>query len=135
MDRVDEDAMHLMAGEVRERAHAPYSNFKVGAVIEMADGSCYAGCNVENVASPQSICAERNAITTAVAEGSTQLRRVYVLADPPASPCGGCRSVMAEFGTADTEVIIAGPNGPALRTTLGELLPHAFEMANRQESS
>lgn len=116
------------ARAARENAHAPYSNFRVGAAVEMADGTIIAGANVENAAFPQTICAERSAIVAAISAGHRGLRRVYVVADPMATPCGGCRSVMAEFGTPDTEVILADPDGNERRTTLGALLPYSFEM-------
>lgn len=122
------------ANAARENAHAPYSNFRVGAAVEMADGAIVAGANVENAAFPQTICAERSAIVAAISAGHRGLRRVYVVAEPMATPCGGCRSVMAEFGTPDTEVILADPQGNQRRTTLGALLPHSFEMGAPTDS-
>ncbi len=112
----------------RTRAHAPYSNFPVGAAVEMADGQLFTGANVENVAYPQSICAERVAIVKAISEGARELRSVAVVSESGASPCGGCRSVMAEFGRPDTKIIVADLAGNVRRFTLGELLPEAFEM-------
>ncbi|MBA3530530.1 MAG: cytidine deaminase [Ardenticatenales bacterium] len=121
------EKLHAVALAARNRAYAPYSNFYVGAAVEMEDGTIFGGCNVENIAYPQSICAERTAIVNAVSAGHRRLRRVYVIAEPAAAPCGGCRSVIAEFSTADTEVIMANPEGQSYRMTLGALLPHAFE--------
>ncbi len=112
----------------RANAYAPYSRFAVGAAVEMADGTIYNGANVENVASPQGLCAERSAIVAAVSAGHRQVRRIYVVAEPAASPCGGCRSVIAEFGDADTEIIVANPQGQECRFRLADLLPHAFEL-------
>ena len=120
--------LRAVALAAREKAYAPYSKFYVGAAVEMEDGSVFGGANVENAAYPQTICAERSAIVSAVSAGHRRLRRVYVVAEPAASPCGGCRSVMAEFGTPETEVIMANPEGEMHRLRLGELLPHSFEM-------
>lgn len=122
-----------VALQARRNAYAPYSNFQVGAAVEMADGSVFGGANVENAAYPQTICAERSAIVSAVAAGKggkATLKRVYVVADPMATPCGGCRSVMGEFGTHDTEIIIATPQGEERVFTLKELLPVSFEMGD-----
>jgi cytidine deaminase len=123
------DALRQAAIAAREHAHAPYSRFAVGAAVETERGEIFAGCNVENAAYPQTICAERNAVSTAVASGARLLHRVYVVAEPAAAPCGGCRSVLAEFGTPQTEVMIADLAGQERLVTLGELLPIAFEMS------
>lgn len=122
------DSLRGAALAARENAHAPYSRFAVGAAVEADTGEIFAGCNVENIAYPQSICAERNAVTTAATAGVRRLRRVYVVADPASAPCGGCRSVLAEFGSEATEVMLGDPAGAEQLLTLGELLPHSFEM-------
>lgn len=124
-----EQALLDAACAARSQAYAPYSHFQVGAAVEMADGRIFTGANVENIAYPQSICAERVAIVKAISEGARELRSVAVVSESGASPCGGCRSVMAEFGHPDTEVIIANLEGTVRRFTLGELLPEAFEMS------
>ncbi|MEO1603901.1 MAG: cytidine deaminase [Pseudomonadota bacterium] len=115
--------------DVRERAYAPYSNFQVGAAIEAASGTVYAGCNVENVAYPEGTCAEAGAIAAMVAAGETELRAVYVVADSPkpVSPCGGCRQKLAEFGKADVVVTMATVGGIEDKITIGQLLPGAFD--------
>lgn len=115
--------------DVRERAYAPYSNFQVGAAIEAASGTIYAGCNVENVAYPEGTCAEAGAIAAMVAAGETELRAVYVVAGShiPVSPCGGCRQKLAEFGAADVPVTMGTVEGIEERTTIGQLLPGAFD--------
>lgn len=118
------DAAH----EARLRAYAPYSGYLVGAAVEMGDGRVFTGANVENVAFPQTICAERVAIVKAVSEGARELRRVAIVSEGGGRPCGGCRSVMAEFGDADTEVFMSDLDGTVRRATLGELLPDSFEM-------
>jgi cytidine deaminase len=122
------EKLREVALAARRNAYVPYSNFPVGAAIEMEDGTIFGGANVENVAFPQTICAERSAIVSAVSAGHRRLRRVYVIAEPLSAPCGGCRSVIAEFGTPDTEIIISNPAGEERLVTLPELLPFAFEM-------
>ncbi|MFO1143285.1 MAG: cytidine deaminase [Amaricoccus sp.] len=112
----------------RANAHAPYSGFKVGAAIRCADGSVFAGCNVENVAYPQGTCAEAGAIAAMVAAGQRAIAEVLVVADGPLTiaPCGGCRQKLAEFAVGETPVVLAGLDGERARTTIGALLPGAF---------
>ena len=116
------------ATQVRERAYAPYSNFKVGAAIRADSGAIYAGCNVENVAYPEGTCAEAGAIAALVAAGETALTEVYVIAASPmpVTPCGGCRQKLAEFGAGDVAVTMATTGGTEMVMTLAELLPGAF---------
>ena len=117
------------AKTVRENAYAPYSNFKVGAAIRAASGAVYCGCNVENVAYPEGTCAEAGAIAAMIAAGETQIAAIAVIADSPkpVSPCGGCRQKLAEFGAADVAVSLATVAGDTLETTIGALLPGAFD--------
>ncbi|MFT4716501.1 MAG: cytidine deaminase [Paracoccaceae bacterium] len=116
------------AKAVRENAHAPYSNFKVGAAIKTSKGTVFVGCNVENVAYPEGTCAEAGAIAAMVAAGETEIAEVLVIADSPnpITPCGGCRQKLAEFGAPDVEVALAGLAGETHRLTIGDLLPGAF---------
>ena len=110
-----------------DRAYAPYSNFPVGAALECDDGTVYTGCNVENAAYPAGICAERNAIFHAVAEGHTRFRRIVIAGQSRdfCVPCGMCRQVMREFST-DLEIICLNADGSEQTFTLAELLPHSF---------
>ncbi|SDC39770.1 cytidine deaminase [Ruegeria marina] len=119
---------------VRENAHAPYSRFKVGAAIRAASGAVYAGCNVENIASPEGTCAEAGAIAVMVAAGETRLTEVYVVADSPSPvpPCGGCRQKLAEFGAGDVVVTMANTAGVEKRMTISDLLPGAFGAAHME---
>jgi len=114
------------AREAMRNAWAPYSEFRVGAAIEAADGRVFVGCNVESASYGLTICAERMALGAAVAAGARALRRVAVTTevDPPAAPCGACRQLLAEFGL-DLEVLAVGPTSER-RWTLGALLPDAF---------
>ena len=124
---IDWDAMFAAADKVRQRAHAKYSNFKVGAALWCDDGSIIAGCNVENASYGLTICAERSAIARMVAEGK-KLIAVAIVVDSakPTPPCGMCRQVMAEFAPSSLEVRSRNIKGAEERYTLGELLPHAF---------
>lgn len=121
---------------VRENAHAPYSNFKVGAAIRSVSGTVYAGCNVENVAYPEGTCAEAGAIAAMVAAGETELREVYVVAGSPTPvpPCGGCRQKLAEFGGSDVPITLATTGGAEMTTTIGDLLPGAFDAGHMDGS-
>jgi cytidine deaminase len=114
------------ARAVMANAYAPYSHFHVGAAIEADDGSIHVGCNVENASYGLTICAERMAVGAAVAAGKRSLVRMAVASavEPPATPCGACRQLLAEFGL-DLEIIAAGPKSER-RWTLRELLPEAF---------
>ena len=114
------------AREVMQNAYAPYSRFHVGAAIEAEDGSVHVGCNVENASNGLTICAERMAVGAAVAAGKRRLVRVVVATgiEPPATPCGACRQLLAEFGL-DLEIIAVGPSSER-RWTLRDLLPEAF---------
>ena len=121
------------ARAARERAHAPYSRFQVGAAVIDERGRVHVGCNVENASYGLTICAERNAVAAAVAAGARAVRAVAVVTPmkPPGTPCGACRQVLAEFGAADTRVLLAGPTGAAEETTLGALLPRGFTLSAR----
>jgi cytidine deaminase len=96
---------------VRERAHAPYSEFQVGAAVLAAGGEIFAGCNVENASYGLTICAERVAIGTAVAAGHKKILAVAVATSGGYAPCGACRQVLSEFGPA-MEVILIDADDP-----------------------
>jgi cytidine deaminase len=84
--------------DVRQRAYAPYSHYAVGAAVQTVDGVIIQGCNVENVAYPNTICAERVALTAAVAQGHRHFTALAVATANGGTPCGACRQVMAELG-------------------------------------
>lgn len=120
------------AKDVRERAWAPYSRFKVGAALRAASGKVYVGCNVENVAYPEGTCAEAGAIAAMVAGGDTQIAEILVIADSPEPVpcCGGCRQKIAEFAASDVRVTMATTDGKSRVVTVAELLPGVFTMAH-----
>lgn len=123
------DDMIRLAAAARENAHAPYSNFRVGACLEAASGTLYAGCNVENVAYPQGQCAEASAIGAMVSAGDTKIVSVVVMGGGPSlcTPCGGCRQRLSEFAEPDTPVHVCGPEGLRKTVSLGDLLPFGFD--------
>ena len=116
------------ATRTRENAHAPYSNFKVGAALRTVSGQVFSGCNVENAAYPEDTCAEAGAIAAMVAAGEKQIAEIAVIADAdrPVAPCGGCRQKIAEFSAADVVVTMATTGGDRLQMQVQDLLPGAF---------
>lgn len=114
---------------VRQKAYAPYSHYLVGAALLLADGSVMLGCNVENASYGATICAERVALTSAVAQGKQSFVALAVATKNGGSPCGICRQVMAELGP-DMTVYIANEAGEFRTTSTAELLPNSFTGRN-----
>ncbi|WP_371154379.1 cytidine deaminase [Jannaschia sp. 2305UL9-9] len=123
------ETLRQAAMTVRENAHAPYSNFKVGAALRTSAGTVFSGCNVENVAYPEGTCAEAGALAAMCAAGERDVTEVYVVAGSPSPvpPCGGCRQKLAEFAKGDVVVTLATVDGAERRTTVADLLPGAFD--------
>ncbi|HAR85957.1 MAG TPA: cytidine deaminase [Clostridium sp.] len=117
-----------LAIEAREKAYVPYSKFKVGAAIEMEDGSVFRGCNIENASYGATNCAERTAIFKAVSEGHTIIKKIAIVGDMSTytAPCGICRQVIAEFAAKDIEIVLIKNQDEYLVKTLEEILPGAF---------
>ena len=112
----------------RERAYAPYSKFLVGAAVMAKSGKIYTGCNIENASYGLTVCAERNALFSAVGAGEREFTALCVVGDTeePISPCGACRQVMAEFKVP--RIILANLKGDVKKYTLEELLPYGFSL-------
>ncbi|MBQ3113793.1 MAG: cytidine deaminase [Phascolarctobacterium sp.] len=112
----------------RERAYAPYSKFLVGAAVLAKSGKIYTGCNIENASYGLTVCAERNALFSAVGAGEREFTALCVVGDTeaPISPCGACRQVMAEFKVS--RIILANLRGDVKEYTLEELLPYGFSL-------
>ncbi len=112
------------ATTARRSAYAPYSQFSVGAALITKAGKIYTGCNIENVSLGLTICAERSAIATAIAQGSKDFDTIAVVTagKTPAVPCGACRQVMAEFNP-NIKIIAATVDGEVQEFDLAELLP------------
>jgi cytidine deaminase len=110
-----------------ENAYAPYSRFRVGAAVRTSTGSIISGCNVENAAYGEALCAERVAIAAAVAQGMKEFEEIAIASesDEPAAPCGSCRQTMSEFAP-DLKVTSYAKNGKQVTWRLSDLLPEAF---------
>ena len=123
---------HLVesARRAQKLAYCPYSRFPVGAAVLTAAGKVFTGANVENASYGLSLCAERVAIFRAVASGLREIKAVAVAAKLP-RPCGACRQVMSEFSRPKTPVylfkVAASKDGALRKTTVGSLIPHAFD--------
>jgi len=129
---VDDKALLEKAKAVRERAHAPYSNYYVGVAVLDENGQIHTGCNVENASYPEGICAEANAIGSMVAAGGTRIVRIAAVGGvqtlEACTPCGGCRQRILEFSDGTTQIILLGENGQLRRYTIGDLLPASFTL-------
>ena len=124
----EREALFKAACLAMDRAHAPYSRFHVGAAVLDMQGRIHAGCNVENAAYPQGVCAEAGALSAMVLAGGNQVRAVLVVGQGEGlvTPCGGCRQKIREFAAPDTLILIADPSHVRASFTLDQLLPHSF---------
>jgi cytidine deaminase len=131
----DADLLLAAAIEVRARAYAPFSRYRVGAAILTKNGSVFTGCNVENSTYGATICAERSAVAQMIAAGARDPIGCVVVTGgaTPGSPCGICRQVLAEFAF-DLDIVLVGLSGAGEKkrvrraTTLKKLLPDAFRL-------
>jgi len=128
----DREGLVASARRVAENAYAPYSGFRVGAVVVDAGGTVFEGANVENAAYPSGSCAEANAVAAAASAGAREIDTVVVACIDAADvdgayPCGRCRQIMSEFDVKT--VVVTGAGGSEVREhTLDELLPYRFSL-------
>lgn len=124
----EQEQLLLAARRALARAYAPYSHFAVGAAVLDDQGRIHAGCNVENAAYPEGLCAEAGAFSAMVLAGGRRVRALAVVGDGAAlvTPCGGCRQKLREFGAPDTPVLVGDRVQLRARFTLAQLLPDSF---------
>lgn len=117
-----------------DNAYAPYSEFRVGAVVVDTEGGVHVGCNVENAAYPEGTCAEAGAIAAMVAAGKRDIAAVVVWSNDngaePTTPCGGCRQKIGEFASEDCVIYCDGADVERIRFSVSDLLPSAFSLKN-----
>jgi len=118
------------ARKARQRAYAPYSDFRVGSAVLSSGGRIYSGCNVENASLGLTCCAERNAIFAMVAAGEREIREILVISDSEEllPPCGACRQVILEFARPAALVHMCGRRGAGRTATVAELVPFAANL-------
>lgn len=135
MSDIDWESLVNAAEAVRANAHAPYSNYKVGAAL-LTDVGVITGCNVENAAYPLCLCAETATVAQAVARGAKVFRAIAVATQGPeaGAPCGGCRQVLAEFAPTMPVALAVGGNLSRV-VTVDVLLPQAFTPRTLDEST
>jgi len=136
LEEVAVDAASLVAHalQARQRAYAPYSHYLVGAALLADDGTVVYGCNVENAAYPSTICAERVALTAAVAMAKRSFVAIAVATRDGGSPCGSCRQVLAELAPAGMPVFISDEQGRYRTTTVSALLPDGFSRVSLSDA-
>ena len=125
------DTLITAAKQARENAHAPFSNFRVGAAVRAKSGRVFTGCNVENASYGLTLCAERVAIFKAISEGERGFDAIAVVTDTDTltPPCGACRQIIWEF-CGDVPVIMANLKGKMERESAGKFLPRPFDSSN-----
>lgn len=140
LDELGPDDRELVeaARRARERAHAPYSRFRVGAAARTADGAVHLGCNVEISSYGLTLCAERLALFAARAAGADRIDRLAVVGpghgDAPTPPCGACRQVIWDLAP-DATLLLATPTGAVLSRRPADLLPEPFGPADLVEDA
>ncbi|WP_407671630.1 cytidine deaminase [Paenibacillus guangzhouensis] len=136
--QIDGPKLLEQAANARLQAYAPYSKFQVGAALLDSQGHIHLGCNVENAAYGPTNCAERTALFRAIADGHSlgSFKAIAVIGDTdtPITPCGVCRQVLVELCDRDMPVFMGNVKGDWTQTTVGELLPGAFDSRSLDHS-
>src|SRR5271156_1161401 len=124
----DHESLVTAAKQARENAHAPYSDFRVGASVRAGSGRIFGGCNIENATFGLTVCAERVAIFKALSEGERDFDAIAVVTDGErlTPPCGACRQIIWEF-CGDIPVLLANMSGKVEKETSAGLLPRQFD--------
>lgn len=127
-----DETLLSLAREAMSRSYSPYSHYPVGAALRATDGRIFLGCNIENASFGATICAERTAMVKAVSEGAREFEAIAIATrDTPGWPCGICRQFMSEFAP-DLRVLVTWGDGKHIEeSTLGAILPHQFELREK----
>ncbi len=129
---IDQQSLIDAAKKVRQNAHAPYSGYHVGAALLDDAGQVHSGCNVENAAFPEGVCAEANAIGAMVTTGGNKIVAIAAVGGRDeivaCTPCGGCRQKILEFADSDTRVLLIGDDGGIESYSIDDLLPSSFRL-------
>lgn len=132
ISNIDEQSLIDAAKKVRQNAHAPYSGYHVGAALLDDTGQIHSGCNVENAAFPEGVCAEANAIGAMIASGGKNIIAIAAVGGKNdievCTPCGGCRQKIVEFSDENTRVLLIGDDGGIERYSVDDLLPSSFRL-------
>ncbi|MBQ8476063.1 cytidine deaminase [bacterium] len=126
------DNLFQYAKNASEKSYSPYSLFPVGAAILYENGKIYTGCNVENASYGLSLCAERNAMSTAIAQGETSKIKAIAIYSPAQTlcmPCGACRQWLSEFciSEEETKIVLEDKTGNIMVLKLGDIFPYGFK--------
>lgn len=129
---MDEQALINAAKEVRQRAHAPYSGYQVGSALLDDAGQVHRGCNIENAAFPEGVCAEANAIGSMISSGGKKIVAIAAVGGRDeivaCTPCGGCRQKILEFADTSTRILLLGNDGEIESYSVDDLLPASFRL-------
>lgn len=126
----DFDMLYKVANDSKNKAYAPYSNFKVGAALLSRSGEIFSGCNIENASYSLTCCAERVAIFKAVSSGVVDFKAFLVTSNTPEpiSPCGACRQVMSEFFNESVLIVLTNNKQHKIELSINDLLPYSFNL-------
>ena len=135
MSKLELQTLIDIAVQARERAFAPFSDFRVGAAVETEDGEIFTGCNVESASYGLTVCAERVAIWKAISEGARCFGRLVIVADTErlTPPCGTCPGIIWEH-CRNTTIVLANLRGETETVDIDHLLPRAFDAKYLKES-